>query len=80
MENPIKIDDLGVPLFSETSIYQSHGCELSRWVGWVGFLDRSSGGALWERFESEKKAQERNAGVEALGPGKNAEEILGYTN
>ena len=29
-----------------------------------------SGGALWERFESEKKAQERNAGVEALGPGK----------
>ena len=22
MENPIKIDDLGVPLFSETSIYQ----------------------------------------------------------
>ena len=34
----------------------------------------SRGGALWERFESEKKAQERNAGVEALGPGKNAEE------
>ena len=25
MENPIKMDDLGVPLFSETSIYQSHG-------------------------------------------------------
>ena len=48
-------------------------------VGWVGQCDRSSGGALWERFESEKKAQERNAGVEALG-GKNAEEILGYTN
>ena len=23
MENPIKMDDLGVPLFSETSIYQS---------------------------------------------------------
>ena len=35
-----------------------------------------SGGALWERFESEKKAQERNAGVEALGPGK--EETLGF--
>ncbi len=31
---------------------------------------------MWERFESEKKAQERNAGVEALGPGK--EEILGF--
>ena len=25
MENPIKMDDLGVPLFSETSVYQSHG-------------------------------------------------------
>ena len=54
------------------------------WMGWldVGFLDRSEpGGALWERFESAKKAQERNAGVEALGPGKNAvEEILGYTD
>ena len=25
MEDPIKMDDLGVPLFSETSIYQSHG-------------------------------------------------------
>ena len=24
-ENPIKIDDLGVPLFLETPIYQSHG-------------------------------------------------------
>ena len=24
MENPIKMDDLGVPLFSETSIYSSH--------------------------------------------------------
>ena len=50
-----------------------------RWVGWMsGSSTDPSGGALWERFESEKKAQERNAGVEALG-GKNAEEILGYT-
>ena len=24
MENPMKMDDLGVPLFSETSIYQNH--------------------------------------------------------
>ena len=24
MENPIKMDDLGVPLFSETSIYNGH--------------------------------------------------------
>ena len=26
MENPIKMDDLGVPLFSETSIYISSRC------------------------------------------------------
>ena len=53
-----------------------------RWLDGVDGLGSStdpSGGALWERFESEKRAQERNAGVEALG-GKNAEEILGYTN
>ena len=25
MENPIKLDDLGVPLFSETSIYSANG-------------------------------------------------------
>ena len=24
MENPVKVDDLGVPLFSETSIYLEH--------------------------------------------------------
>ena len=28
MENPIKMDDLGVPLFSETSIYSSSLCHL----------------------------------------------------
>ncbi len=28
MENPIKMDDLGVPLFLETPIYGSSGCEI----------------------------------------------------
>ena len=47
MENPIKMDDLGVPLFSETSIYTKPGSInplnnptnqvviLSRWLGAV---------------------------------------------
>ena len=28
MENPIKMDDLGVPLFSETSIWHLDGCQV----------------------------------------------------
>ena len=28
MENPIKMDDLGVPLFLETSIHQGFGFEV----------------------------------------------------
>ena len=30
MENPIKMDDLGVPLFSETSIYNGHSYHIHR--------------------------------------------------
>ena len=32
MENPIKMDDLGVPLFSETSIYVRTKCHLGEWL------------------------------------------------
>ena len=28
MENPIKMDDLGVPLFSETSVWHLDGCQV----------------------------------------------------
>ena len=45
MENPIKVDDLGVPLFSETSICQMLGFILLPWipckVGWVTLRKRS---------------------------------------
>ena len=34
MENPIKIDDLGVPLFSETSKYDLGLC-LNTWIGYL---------------------------------------------
>ena len=36
MENPIKMDDLGVPLFSETAIYQYKYSNLcySTWTSW----------------------------------------------
>ena len=42
MENPIKMDDLGVPLFSETSILVSTRHHPLR-VGFVGFLLHSGG-------------------------------------
>jgi len=44
MENPIKMDDLGVPLFSETSRYQTMpivkaGVTVSKSSNWPIFFD-----------------------------------------
>ena len=46
MENPIKIDDLGVPLFSETSISIMKACEVQKSskfrIGpWVGYFSKT---------------------------------------
>ena len=59
MENPIKMDDLGVPLFSETSIYTKPGSInplnnptnqvviLSRWLGAVYVSNTRTFGEGW---------------------------------
>ena len=45
MENPVKMDDLGVPLFSETPIYQSISpidpCPAVSSLGWTASNHRS---------------------------------------
>ena len=38
MENPIKVDDLGVPLFLETSIYYVHEGALKTQTGCLGSM------------------------------------------
>ena len=40
MENPIKMDDLGIPLFLETPI-STKGCPCNRWTGFFGSKDLS---------------------------------------
>ena len=66
MENPIKMDDLGVPLFSETPIYNIlfffHGTNDARWNvcfvtiglrGGLGFLDSHHKKATKTQFQRE---------------------------
>ena len=45
MENPIKLDDLGVPLFSETPIYVMHFPDTKKIFGWSSrvFQDQLKG-------------------------------------
>ena len=45
MENPIKMDDLGVPLFSETSMFMSQKIIYKRLSNRISFFE------LWILFE-----------------------------
>ena len=55
-ENPIKIDDLGVPLFLETSIYGFYGFRMiglrRPFLSWFGMLRLHGGHQGWNMFSS----------------------------
>ena len=77
MENPIKMDDLGVPLFLETSVFPPP-CPhpLHPDLGWLPYRSNGIGtsqarillgekvGVFWPFLQFEK---ERNRGVKAVG-------------